>query len=51
MIIKNTLGWEDELTGIQIAYSEKFAFMNICRNPKFRLPIWKEVKQHNPTEK
>ncbi len=45
MIIRNSIGWEDSLTGIQVAYSKECAFMNTCRNPKFKLPIWKESSE------
>ena len=43
-IRKNTLGWEDDVLEIQVAYNEGCAFMNNIRHPRFRLPVWKEDK-------
>ena len=41
-IIENNIGWEDLESGLQVAYNEEWSIMNCCRNPKFKLPIWKK---------
>lgn len=41
MIHENSIGWAFE-DGMQVAYKEEFAFLNCCRHPDFKTPIWKK---------
>ena len=49
-IIENPLGWEDEF-GMQLAFKEKYSFMNVGRAKEHQRPIWRSVEDCSPTKK
>lgn len=43
-LIENSIGWETE-DGQTVAYKKEFAFLNTCRNPKFKTPVFAKSEE------